>query len=56
MDGRPQFVGRIGPQPGAVGAAGGEGVFYGPRGVAVDANGRVFVSDTGNKRGKRERE
>jgi len=24
--------------------------FYGPRSVAVDSNGRVFVSDTGNKR------
>ncbi len=24
--------------------------FYGPRGIAVDSQGRVFVSDTGNKR------
>ena len=24
--------------------------FYGPRGLAVDAEGRVYVSDTGNKR------
>jgi len=31
-------------------ASGGENVFYGPRGVAVDGQGRVFVSDTGNKR------
>jgi len=27
-----------------------EGLFYGPRGIAVDANGRVLVADTGNKR------
>jgi uncharacterized protein (TIGR03663 family) len=31
-------------------AEGGEDVFYGPRDVAVDDAGRVFVSDTGNKR------
>lgn len=24
--------------------------FYGPRGVAVDANGNVYIADTGNKR------
>ena len=31
-------------------AAGGEDLFYGPRDLAVDDQGRVFVSDTGNKR------
>jgi uncharacterized protein (TIGR03663 family) len=25
-------------------------LFWGPRGIAVDSNGRVFVADTGNKR------
>jgi DNA-binding beta-propeller fold protein YncE len=29
---------------------GGDGVFYGPRGVALDALGNVYVTDTGNKR------
>lgn len=31
-------------------ATGFEGRFYGPRGIAVDADGRVLVADTGNKR------
>jgi uncharacterized protein (TIGR03663 family) len=31
-------------------ATGSEGLFYGPRGIAVDTNGRVLVADTGNKR------
>ena len=31
-------------------AVGGEGLFFGPRGIAVDASGRVLVADTGNKR------
>jgi predicted membrane-bound mannosyltransferase/DNA-binding beta-propeller fold protein YncE len=31
-------------------AAGGEGIFFGPRGIDVDAGGRVLVADTGNKR------
>jgi DNA-binding beta-propeller fold protein YncE len=31
-------------------AVGSEGLFYGPRSVAVDASGRVLVADTGNKR------
>jgi sugar lactone lactonase YvrE len=31
-------------------AVGSEGGFYGQRGVAVDATGRVIVADTGNKR------
>ena len=31
-------------------AADGPEAFYGPRGVAVDTQGRVFVADTGNKR------
>lgn len=31
-------------------ASGGEGVFYGPRGIAIDPDGRVLVADTGNKR------
>ncbi len=31
-------------------ATGDPGVFFGPRGIAVDSEGRVLVSDTGNKR------
>ena len=31
-------------------ASGEEGRFYGPRGIAVGKNGRVYVADTGNKR------
>ena len=31
-------------------ATGSPGVFFGPRGIAVDKDGRVLVSDTGNKR------
>jgi len=41
-------VGRFGQSGGTVTAAPGQ--FYGPRDVAVDAEGRVYVSDTGNKR------
>jgi len=40
-------------QWGTFGQAGGEGAgvaFYGPRGVAVDSAGNVWVTDTGNKR------
>ncbi len=32
------------------GELGASGLFYGPRDVAVDEQGRVFVTDTGNKR------
>ena len=31
-------------------ATGAESLFWGPRGIAVDAAGQVYVSDTGNKR------
>jgi DNA-binding beta-propeller fold protein YncE len=31
-------------------ATGDPGVFFGPRGIAADKDGRVLVSDTGNKR------
>ena len=36
--------------PGQVEFGGQGGVFWGPRDVAVDKNGRVYVTDTGNKR------
>ncbi len=47
-DGR--FVRQWGTFGEVVGAVGGAGVFYGPRDVAVNTKGEVFVSDTGNKR------
>jgi DNA-binding beta-propeller fold protein YncE len=31
-------------------ATGGESLFWGPRAVAIDADGQIYVSDTGNKR------
>lgn len=31
-------------------ATGQEGLFYGPRDIAIDANGDLYVTDTGNKR------
>jgi DNA-binding beta-propeller fold protein YncE len=36
--------------PGQVEFGGQGGIFWGPRDVAVDKNGRVYVTDTGNKR------
>lgn len=39
------LFGQYGPRD-----AGGESAFYGPRGLAVGADGRVYVADTGNKR------
>ncbi len=33
-----------------IGAPGAQGLFYGPRGIAVSPEGDVFVADTGNKR------
>jgi DNA-binding beta-propeller fold protein YncE len=41
-------VGRFGQSGGAIAAAPGQ--FYGPRDVAVNEAGRLYVSDTGNKR------
>ncbi|MFP4394497.1 MAG: flippase activity-associated protein Agl23 [Anaerolineales bacterium] len=41
-------------QVGELGDPGGQGVFFGPRGIAVDPEGRdgpeIYVTDTGNKR------
>jgi predicted membrane-bound mannosyltransferase/DNA-binding beta-propeller fold protein YncE len=42
------FLAMWGAKPGT--ATADEVRFYGPRAIAVDAQGRVFVSDTGNKR------
>ncbi len=36
--------------PGQTDIGGQGGIFWGPRGVAVDKGGRVYVTDTGNKR------
>ena len=48
-DGNPiKMWGQFGqPSPDAPGS---ENSFWGPRGIAVDSDGRVFVADTGNKR------
>jgi hypothetical protein len=43
----------IGGNPGVIGGADGIGAsanFAGPDGVAVDANGRIYVADSGNNR------
>lgn len=40
--------GRFGVSDGQ--ASGAEGLFWGPRGIAVGKDGRVYVADTGNKR------
>ncbi len=40
--------GKVG-QSTAGSSPGQQGIFYGPRGVAVDAQGQVYVADTGNK-------
>jgi DNA-binding beta-propeller fold protein YncE len=46
-----RFVRRWGEFSNGVGMPkGGEGNFYGPRGIAVDEQGYVYVTDTGNKR------
>jgi uncharacterized protein (TIGR03663 family) len=45
-----EFVTMWGTYGVADSAVGGQGMFWGPRAVAVDADGLVYVSDTGNKR------
>ena len=44
------FVNKWGKLGQVSSASGGEDLFYGPRDVVVDGQGRLFVSDTGNKR------
>ncbi|MBN1136186.1 MAG: NHL repeat-containing protein, partial [Anaerolineae bacterium] len=44
------FVAKWGSLQQMSSAAGGESVFYGPRDLVVDNQGRLFISDTGNKR------
>jgi len=52
FDGQGRFLlawGTFG-QPAFVSDPAGQGVFYGPRGIAVSASNEVYVTDTGNKR------
>lgn len=52
LDGEGQVVAMWGSlgQVAEIGAPGGEGVFYGPRGLALGPDQELFVTDTGNKR------
>jgi hypothetical protein len=50
FDGEGRVLGQWGVFGDTAGALGGSEVFYGPRDVAVDVDGNVVVSDTGNKR------
>ncbi|MGQ9681198.1 MAG: flippase activity-associated protein Agl23 [Anaerolineae bacterium] len=50
LDAQGRFLGTWGTFGQTQGLAQGPGVFYGPRGIAVDADGNVWVTDTGNKR------
>jgi len=50
FDGDGAFVVKWGTLGQLPSASGGEELFYGPRDLVVDSQGRLFVSDTGNKR------
>ncbi len=45
-----QFVAMWGSYGVAEGGSGGEGLFWGPRSIAISPEGQIYVGDTGNKR------
>jgi uncharacterized protein (TIGR03663 family) len=50
FDGEGTFLRRWGAFAQAAQAEGAEGQFWGPRDIAIDAQGDIYVTDTGNKR------